>query len=338
MTSAGRRSVLDALFDDLDDETRQRFGLAGGPGVTGSSEPASAGPDKGERPAVGLRNLRGADVVAIARGTIDEASADRVTVVAGGITFFGLLSLFPAITAFVSIYGMAADAATITRHLSILDLMLPQGAVEIIRDQVETIAASPGTVLSLTGMGGLLAAFYSATGGIKSLLSALNVALFQAETRGFVRLNLVAMSFTLSGLLILALMLGAVAVIPAATRWLPMEDVAKTLVTVLRWPAMLLMLVVVLVAVYRWGPAAPDNRRRPIVPGAVLAAVALVLVSMLFGWYAANFANFNRTYGSLGAVVALMTWLWLSAAIVLVGAELNAEIERHRRRLNGDRA
>lgn len=321
MAGAGERGVLDALFDDLDDETRRRFGLAG----VGW---APAAPHGDQVPA----RLRAGDIVAIARSTADRISTDRVTAVAGGITFFGLLSLFPAITAFVSIYGLAADPATIAHHLYLLQELLPSGALAIIRDQVETIASAPGTALSLAGIGGLLAAFYSANGGMKALLSALNVAQGQTETRGFLQLNLVAMGFTLSGLLLLGLMLGAVAVMPVVIGWLPMEDLARLLITALRWPVLLLLLCAALAAVYRWGPAAPGRRRSGvIVPGAIFAAVALVLVSMLFSWYAANFANYNRTYGSLGAVIGLMMWLWLSATIVLVGAELNAEIGRHLR-------
>ncbi|WP_103172797.1 YihY/virulence factor BrkB family protein [Paracoccus sp. SY] len=324
--------VLDALFGDLDDPTRQRFGMKGDPLNTAAPEPPAArlaGKD------VGLRDLQWADVVAIAKATVTQIGVDRVTAVAGGITFFCLLSLFPALTAFVSIYGLVADPATIAGHLDMLESFLPQEALGIIRDQVNAITSSPRTALSLAGIGGLLIAFYSANGGMKAMLSALNLAFYKSETRGFLRLNVVAMGFTLGGLIMVVLMLGTIAVIPILLEMLPLSESTRSWVGLIRWPIMFGVLILALAALYRWGPAAPDPRWRWISPGAVLAAVTLVITSVLFSWYAANFANYNETYGSLGAVVGLMMWLWLAATIVLVGAEVNAEIEHHMKRLAG---
>lgn len=326
--------VLDALFGDLDDTTRRRFGLK-----TQGAEPEApneAPRIKGMRPEdIGLRHLSWSDLWTIAQATLAQIGTDRVTAVAGGITFFGLLSLFPALTAFVSIYGLVADPATISGHLDMLETLLPEGALGIIRDQVRAITSSPQTALSVAGIGGLLVAFYSANGGMKALLSALNVAFFQTETRSFLRLNIVAMAFTLGGLVLIILMLGMIAVIPILLQMLPMAETTSTFVGLIRWPIMFGVLILALAALYRWGPDAPNSRWRWISPGAVLAAILLVIASVLFSWYAANFANYNETYGSLGAVVALMMWLWLAAMIVLVGAEVNSEIESHLKRLAG---
>lgn len=329
---SGTPGVLDALFGDLDDPTRQRFGMKAGNGSAVEKErsvPATPQRD------VGLRDLGMADIWAIAQATLAQIGTDRVTAVAGGITFFGLLSLFPALTAFVSIYGLVADPATIAGHLDMLESLLPQGALGIIRDQVQAITSSPGTALSLAGIGGLLVAFYSANGGMKALLSALNVAFFQSETRGFVKLNLVSMAFTLGGLVLIILMLGVIAVIPILLQMLPMTTSTSVLVGLIRWPIMFAVLILALAALYRWGPDAPDSRWRWISPGAVIAAVGLVLTSILFSWYAANFADYNETYGSLGAVIALMMWLWFASTVVLVGAEVNSEIEAHLKKLAG---
>lgn len=322
--------VLDALFGDLDDDTRQRFGIK----TDGGSVPATtprhpAGAD------VGLRDLSKKDWLEIGKSTVSQIGTDRVTAVAGGITFFGLLSLFPAITAFVSIYGLVADPAAISGHLSLLESFLPQGALEIIRGQIQSITSSPGTALSLAGIAGLLIAFYSANGGMKALLSALNVAFFQTETRGVIRLNIVSMLFTLGGLVLIIMMLGVIAVIPILLEMLPLTSATSSLVGFIRWPIMFGVLILALAALYRWGPDAPDSRWRWISPGAVIAAVGLVLTSILFSWYAANFANYNETYGSLGAVIALMMWLWFASTVVLVGAEINSEIESHLKRLAG---
>lgn len=319
--------VLDALFGDLDDTTRQRFGMT----TTSESQTETrvVGPD------VGMSDFGKEDYVTIGKAVVSQIGTDRVTAVAGGITFFGLLSLFPAITALVSIYGLVADPATISGHLDLLQSFLPQGALDIIRDQVLAITSTPGTALSVAGIVGLLVAFYSANGGMKALLSALNVAFFQTETRGFIRLNMVSMAFTLGGLVMIILMLGVIAVIPILLQMLPMAETTNTWVAVIRWPIMFAVLILALAALYRWGPDAPDSRWRWVSPGAVIAAIGLVITSILFSWYAANFANYNETYGSLGAVIALMMWLWFASTIVLVGAEVNSEIERHLRKLAG---
>ncbi|MFN3524565.1 MAG: YihY/virulence factor BrkB family protein, partial [Paracoccus sp. (in: a-proteobacteria)] len=282
-----------------------------------------------------LRDLRMGDLVRVAKSTVTRIGEDRVTSVSGGVTFFGLLSLFPAITAFVSIYGLMADTSTIEGHLSLLQDFLPDGSLDIIRAQVTSIATSPAGALSVAGIVALLAAIWSANGGMKALLSALNVAFFQRETRSFVRLNLVAMMFTLGGLLVIGIMLAVIAVIPVLLRLVPMAPASEAMVSSIRWPIMFAVLVLALAAIYRWGPAMPNSRWRWVSPGALIAAVALVVTSMLFSWYAANFGNYNQTYGSLGAVIALMTWLWLNATIVLIGAEINSELERHTRLMAG---
>ena len=316
--------IRDALFGPLDDDTKRRFGLM-------AADPA---PVPAKR-MPGLRDMTRADLLAVAKSTSRQIGDDRVTSVSGGVTFFGLLSLFPAITAFVSLYGLWADPSTIQSHLELIEPLLPESSLEIIRAQVVSIASASTGALSLAGVVALLVAFYSANGGMKALLSALNVAFFQRETRGIVRLNLVAMCFTIGGLAMIALMLAVIAVVPMLLRLLPIGWGAETILAVIRWPLMLGLLIAALAAVYRWGPAAPKSRWRWISPGAVFAGLALVATSMLFSWYAVNFGNYNETYGSLGAVVALMTWLWLNATIVLVGAEINSELERHLKHMAG---
>ncbi|WP_084686648.1 YihY/virulence factor BrkB family protein [Paracoccus zeaxanthinifaciens] len=321
-----RPGVMAALLGPLDEETRRKHGL--------DTETAPRTTTPAGRPGR-MRDLRWRDVFGILKATAKSVGEDRVTSVAGGVTFFGLLSLFPAITAFVSLYGLLSDPAQIEGQMVLLQDLLPTGALDIIKDQVVAIASAPTSALSVAGLIALLIAFWSANGGMKALLSALNVAVMQGETRSFVRLNLVAMSFTLGGFLMIVLMLGVIAVIPALLQMLPFGLGTEALISYSRWPIMFGVLILALAAVYRWGPAVPDSRWRWISPGAIVAAVGLVAISMLFSWYAANFANYNETYGSLGAVIALMMWLWLNATIVLVGAELNAEIERQLKRMAG---
>lgn len=322
--------VLDALFGDLDDRTRRRFGLeTDGPPAADRPRPHPAGPE------VGLRDMGKDDWLTVGKSVYTQIGADRVTSVAGGITFFGLLSLFPALTALVSIYGLVADPATIAGHLDMLRSFLPASALDIIREQVASITASPETALSVAGIFGLLIAFYSANGGMKAMLSALNVAFYQSETRSFLRLNLMSAAFTLAGLVMIIGMLGVVAVLPIALKLLPVPGSTEMWVSLIRWPILFALLILALAGLYRWGPAAPKSRWRWVSPGAAVAAVGLVVISILFSWYAANFADYNETYGSLGAVVALMTWLWLASTVVLIGAEINSELEAHLKRLAG---
>lgn len=363
VTEGPPRTVLGALFDPLDPETEKRFGIgddreteapAQAEAEPGSSadEPGTQAPaaGKAERaqvpeegsaevarkaPDAGLRDFSRQDFLTVGKATFAQIGEDRVTYVAGGVTFFGLLSLFPAITAFVSLYGLMADPQTIQGHLALLEDLVPEGGLEIIQGQVMSIAQAPTGALSFAGIAALLIAFWSANGGMKALLDALNVAFFQSETRGFIKLNLVAMAFTLSGLVLIALMLGVIAVIPIVLGWLHLPPGSEMLVNFIRWPIMFAVLVLALAAIYRWGPAAPKSRWSWVSPGAVFAAVALVITSMLFSFYTANFADYNETYGALGAVVALMTWLWLAVTVVLVGAEINSELERHMKRMAG---
>ncbi|MBW7057199.1 YihY/virulence factor BrkB family protein [Paracoccus bogoriensis] len=318
--------VLDALFGPVDPRTGRPFG---------QHDEAPADHAATVRGDVGLRDLRWSDLVAVGKSTIERIGEDRVTYVSGGVTFFGLLSLFPAITAFVSVYGLMADPAMIEGHLSLLSDLLPEGGLQIISTQVNAIASNPAGVLSLAGLVALIVALWSANGGTKALLSALNVAFYQRETRSFLKFNLVSMVFTLSGLALIAVMFSMVAVIPALLRWVPMAPSNEMTLNLIRWPIMFAVLILALAAIYRWGPSRPSSRWRWVSPGAVLAGIALVVTSILFSWYAANFGNYNETYGALGAVIALMTWLWLNATIVLVGAELNSELERHLRRMAG---
>lgn len=264
----------------------------------------------------------------IVKRTIAEIGRDRVVSFAGGITFFALLALFPAITALVSIYGLFANPADVANHLDLLSAFVPQGGLEIIGDQIGRIAGADSTALGFASMLSIGIALWSANGGMKALLDGLNVAYGEKETRSFIKLNLTSMGFTLGAMLLVIALIGVIAVLPALTKALPFSGLAEALMTWARWPFVFIAMMAVLAALYRFGPSREDARFAWVAPGTILAAVGLVAFSMAFSWYAANFANYNETYGSLGAVIGFMTWMWLSTTIVLVGAELNHEAER----------
>ncbi len=260
--------------------------------------------------------------------TYGEVSKDRVLAVAAGVTFYGLLAIFPAIAAFVSLYGLVADPGTVAEQLSRAEGVLPGGAIEVVRDQIVRISTGNETKLSFAFFIGLGLSAWSANAGVKAVFDALNVAYGEEEKRSFIRLNLTSLAFTLGLLVFAVLAIGAVAAIPVILDYLYLGDVTEWLIWLGRWPALIAILMTGLAALYRFGPSRDDAQWKWVSPGAVFASGAWLLGSLLFSWYVASFEDYNKTYGALGAVIALLMWMWLSATIVLVGAELNSETER----------
>ncbi len=267
----------------------------------------------------------GADVLS---GTYARINRDRILANAAGVVFYGLLAIFPAITALVSSYGLFADPSTISDNLRSLALLLPGDSFTIVQDEITRVVAKASSSLSLAFGFGLLLAIWSANAGVKAVLDALNVAYEVDEKRGLIHLNLVSLAFTVAGLAAVLVMVGAVIGVPLALQHLGLDDSARQLVQIGRWPVLGLALLVALLALYGFGPSRPTPKLRWLVIGAVFAIVLWLIGSALLSWYLSNFANYTATYGSLGAAIGLMTWMWLSAIIVLVGAELNSEIER----------
>jgi membrane protein len=253
---------------------------------------------------------------------------NRLLAVAAGVVFYGLLAVFPAITAFVSLYGLMADPSTIHERLSLATGVLPQGALNILNEQLTRLTSHRTSALSLGFIGGLVIALWSANAGAKAVMDALNVAYGETEKRSFVRLNLVALAFTLGTIFALMLALGAVVVAPIVLSQLGLSSVNETLIALARWPILLGLVVLGLTILYRFGPSLTNPHWTWLFPGNVIAAVGWLALSGLFSWYIANFGNYDATYGSLGAAIGMMTWMWISMIVVLLGAELNADIQR----------
>lgn len=261
----------------------------------------------------------------ILRRTVTEFSADQIPTVAAGVTFFGLLALFPALGAFVSLYGLFADLTGARRQISALAGLLPSGAVSVLEAQIQLLTQTNHGRLGLTFVVSLLFSLWSSNAGIKALIGGLNIAYEQREHRGFFRLNLVSLSFTIGAVLFAVAGVAAIAAVPDILSRLGLASLIG--VSALRWPVLLLAVFALLSLLYRYGPSRPGARWRWITPGSSLAAGGWIGMSLCFSWYVANFGHYNRTYGALGAVVGFMTWIWLSLIVVLLGAELNAEIE-----------
>lgn len=258
--------------------------------------------------------------------TFKEVKADDIQSVARSIAFAGMLALFPALAAFVSIYGLFADVDTAREHLAGLTGVIPADAATLIGEQMVRIAASKHAGLSFTFISGLLLSLWSANAGMKALFKGLNIAYEETEKRNFLRLNLITLAFTLGMVLFFALSVAAVVAIPVALKTIRL-DPALLPIAWLRWPLLLAATMGGLALLYRFGPSRETAKWRWVSYGSVAATVLWLAGSALFSWYLSNFADYNATYGSLGAVFGFMVWLWLSCTIVLFGAELNSEIE-----------
>jgi membrane protein len=260
--------------------------------------------------------------------TYVRSDEDRLLATAGGVVFFGLLAVFPAITALVSSYGLFADPSTIGANLRTLALMLPEGSFQIVQDQIARVLDKGGTALSATFLIGLLFAIWSANAGVKAVIDALNVVYEEREKRGFVRLNLLSLAFTAGGILALLLMVAAVVAFPLALDHLGLAPESRSIAGLARWPLLFTILLAALGLLYRFGPSRRAPQWEWFSVGTVVAALLWIVGSSLLSLYLSNFANYDATYGSLGAAIGLMMWMWMSAIIMLCGAELNSEIER----------
>ncbi|QJP12589.1 YihY/virulence factor BrkB family protein [Starkeya sp. ORNL1] len=263
----------------------------------------------------------------ILRRTYSESIEDRLPTVAAGITFFGLLALFPAVTAIVSLYGLFTDPATVRDHLFALSFMLPAGAFQIVEDQISRIVTQGSEALTVKLLIGLGIALWGANAGMKALIDGLNVAYEETEKRGFVMLNALSLALTLAALTVVMLAMFTVTVAPAAIATLKLSDTMIVLVRALRWVVMAAVLMIGLSVLYRFGPSRENAKWRWVTWGSAVASVLWIMVSVGLSAYLSNFADYNATYGSLGAAIALMMWIWLSSCAVLFGAELNAEME-----------
>jgi membrane protein len=257
----------------------------------------------------------------------NDIGEHRIIAIAAGVTFYSILALFPAIAALVSLYGLFADPAVIAKDVNQLGGVLPGGALSVIGDEINRVASQGNGKLGLTFVIGLGIALWSANSGIKALFDALNIVYNEPERRGFVKLNLQSLVFTAAAICFVLLALGAMVVLPIVMQYLGFASVTDLIIKLLRWPAMLLAVTFGLTLLYRFGPSRAEPRWRWISWGSVLAAVTWLIASGLFTWYAANFGSYNKTYGSLGAIVGFMVWMWISVIVVLLGAEVNAEME-----------
>jgi membrane protein len=258
----------------------------------------------------------------------EEISADRLALIAAGVVFYAMLAVVPAITALVSLYGLFAKASSISEHLNFVAAVMPKGAYELISEQIVRIAANSDGKLTFAFIVSLGLAIWSANAGMKAIFDALNVVYEEDEKRSFIKLNLISLAFTLGAVVVLLLAIGSVVVLPLVLAYLGfVAEQQAGFLPLLRWPALFVVVMFGLELLYRYGPSRRHAKWRWLSVGSVVAALAWIAVSLAFSWYLSKFADYNATYGSLGAVIGLMMWLWISTLVILVGAELNSELE-----------
>jgi membrane protein len=257
-----------------------------------------------------------------------EISANQLMTQAAAVTFYFLLSIFPAMAALVSIYGLIADPKTIVDQINGLAGVLPEGGQQLLGEELKTLVASGRSGLGWGLALGIATSLWISNQAMKAMFNALNAVHETKETRGFVRLTAMTMACTAGVLLFTVVALTAVVVMPAAVGRLGSSGLADQLINWLRWPLLLVCITALLAVLYRFGPCREKVVWRWVTWGSAVAAVSWVLVSVLFSWYVGHFGSYNKTYGSLGAVVGFMTWIWISSTVVLIGAQFDAELEK----------
>ncbi len=256
---------------------------------------------------------------------------DRLPALAGGVTFFLLLAIFPALAAFVSVYGLFLDVGRVERQLDQLAAILPREAVGLIGDQMVRLANRPGTTLGAAFLGSTLASIWSANAGMKALFDGLNVAYGETEKRPYLQRTLISYAATLVVVVFLVVVVGMTVAAPVALHALGLHGL-RLWWAPLRWLIVYGVAASAFTLIYRFGPSRSPARWRWIYGGGAVAALVWLVGSLVFSTYVDNVRALGVAYGSLGAVVALMLWIWFSAMVVLVGAVLNAEIEHQTER------
>ncbi|WP_018858762.1 YhjD/YihY/BrkB family envelope integrity protein [Rhizobium sp. 42MFCr.1] len=258
---------------------------------------------------------------------VEKVSAHRIMLIAAGVSFYLLLSIFPAVGAVVSLYGIVADPVTISDHLRELSWLLPPGAFDIIADQIKAIVERGSSTLGIAFLLGLAVALWTTHNGTLAIFDAMNVAYEENEKRSLVRLNLIALCFTLCAMLSAVLVIFLMAVMPLLLAFIWIDSFQEQMVLVVRWPVLIVIVLVASTAIYRFGPSREPARVRWVTWGAAFTAVGWFTMSFGFAFYLNRFADYSATYGTLGALIGFLMWTWLSVVILILGAALNAELE-----------
>ncbi len=269
------------------------------------------------------------DWLRIAQRVVKGISEKNLSMMAAGIAFFAMLALFPGIAATVSLYGYFADPVVVKDNLAVISPILPEEVFTLVDARVTQLITAGRQTLGIASLVSVLLASWSARAGITAMISGLNAICREKDTRNFIWGMIVAYGLTLLLICVVLVALATVVVVPAVLAFVPIGEQKVLVIMGLRWAVALSAVMLGIGALYRFGPSRRTRRLPWITIGALVAAGLWIVVSLLFSLYLSNFSNYDEVYGSLGAVIALLMWFYLSAFVVLLGAELNAEIEAH---------
>lgn len=259
--------------------------------------------------------------------TKQQLNEDNLSIVAAGVAFYGFVAVVPALGVLIALYALVADASDLSRHLDLVARVVPSEVMPLLQEQMTRIANN-NTAAGISAIVGVLIALYSSSNATKALITGLNIAYDESEKRSFIKLNLVALALTLAGMVAVVFTVGLIGFVPSLIgNWLN-SDVARTVVEWLNWPVLLGFFMIGVATVYRFGPSRESPQWKWVSAGVLVAAFLWVAGSALFSLYVTKFGSYDKTYGSLGAIVVFLLWFYLSAYVVLLGAELNSEMER----------
>jgi membrane protein len=314
--------VLSAMLVAFAVSGRQRSApiLAAGDRAPGQPRPGEQTQTSSQIPEPGSKNL----LLRVFRGI----SEDRIMLIAAGVTYYVILALFPGIAAIISIYGLFADPSSIAAHLDTLSGFAPGGAVDLLRAQLTHLAQQNRAALGFGFAVSMVFSLWTANYGVSALFEALTAVYEEKEKRGFVKYYATTLAFTVGTIVLVLLSLAILIALPLVLDHIAHPAVPPVLLKIVRWPILFVLIVLALSVIYRYGPSRTAAQWRWITWGSAFAAVSWLAASALFSWYVANFGSYNKTYGSLGAIVGFMTWMWVSIVVVLIGAKLDAELER----------
>ena len=256
-----------------------------------------------------------------------EAKADQVPLMAAGMAYYAFLAIFPALIAMISIYGLVASPAQVTSQIESLSGQLPTEAQSLLSEQLTSITQNSGGALTFSLVISILAALWSASGGTGNLITAVNLAYDEVETRGLIKRKALALGLTLGAIVFVLITFALIAVVPAVLNLLPLGVVGTILAQVVRWVLLLGVVAGSLAVLYRVAPDRDAPKMRWVSLGSVVVTVIWAIVSLLFSLYVNNFGSYDKTYGAIAGVIVLMLWLYLTCFLVLLGAEINAEAE-----------
>ncbi|MEZ5866292.1 MAG: YihY/virulence factor BrkB family protein [Geminicoccaceae bacterium] len=270
-----------------------------------------------------------ADWKAILLRVYAQIGKDHLSIIAAGIAFYAMLALVPAITAAFGLYGLFADPGQIAGQIAGLRSVIPQDAYTIIEQQMTALAGTGNRTLGVTSLLAILFALWTSRAGVAALMQGLNIVYDEKEERGIIASLAVSLLLTVLVIAVGIAALTAIVVLPAVIGFLHLGATIDRLLLLLRWPILLGTMVLVIGILYRYGPNRANAKLSWVSPGAVCATLIWLAASIAFSIYVAEFSSYNKTYGTLGAIIILLMWMYISSFVILLGGELNAEMELH---------